>query len=464
MAKQVGMAVGTARNQPCSCGSGKKYKVCCLRREPALQYSDEDRRSLLRALEDFAGTQIDIDASMRSFFERGPDDDLDAFVVKIKDVPAVRDCWLMWAILDDPEAGVVPAFRKRFGSRLGPGQRTYLNGLAASSMRLYAIVSVEPGAALHLRDALSDATLAVVEHTESQELLAGDLIAARIMPGGDSGTFVIEHPWFSFTQTEAVAVLEEIHTFSDLVADTVGADTIDAGLRLQIPVIAAGHWLEKHRDQGAAVGRSLSDSTTVDGERRIDAYVTFDIQDGEQLRKRLADSGEFDVDRDRYTWTGKAGSHGMLRTIRIFDDELHCAALSLEGAYRLKEVVERVAGDAVEFRVMTLAPGREMLPFLDSGKPLTDEEQALVIGIALTNHYDVWVNARLRELDDHTPREAAADPKVRPKLVALLRGIDARNERSKHRGDPVFDFTHVWRDLGLEKSRHSDSKAQRRDT
>ncbi|MBI3902369.1 MAG: SEC-C domain-containing protein, partial [Nitrosomonadales bacterium] len=25
----------TSRNDPCSCGSGKKYKQCCMRQEPA---------------------------------------------------------------------------------------------------------------------------------------------------------------------------------------------------------------------------------------------------------------------------------------------------------------------------------------------------------------------------------------------------------------------------------------------
>jgi hypothetical protein len=60
------------RNDPCPCGSGRKYKRCCLERDAAGRYTREERGSALAKLEGFVAVELrrEDDAAWLTFFER----------------------------------------------------------------------------------------------------------------------------------------------------------------------------------------------------------------------------------------------------------------------------------------------------------------------------------------------------------------------------------------------------------
>jgi len=84
------------RNDPCPCGSGKKYKRCCLSKDDApAGFTDDDRRSALTRLERFVEKELgpEDDAAYDSFYERWEDrlDELDDKETEISE--AVYDMW-----------------------------------------------------------------------------------------------------------------------------------------------------------------------------------------------------------------------------------------------------------------------------------------------------------------------------------------------------------------------------------
>jgi hypothetical protein len=53
-------------------------------------------------------------------------------------------------------------------------------------------------------------------------------------------------------------------------------------------------------------------------------------------------------------------------------------------------------------------------------------------------------------LEDHTPREAAADATLHPKLIDLIHGLEGMYHNALKNGDPTYDPSWMWSELGLE--------------
>jgi hypothetical protein len=55
-------------------------------------------------------------------------------------------------------------------------------------------------------------------------------------------------------------------------------------------------------------------------------------------------------------------------------------------------------------------------------------------------------------MSDRTPREAAGDADLRPKLVDLIRGLEGRCQLSLKEGTPAYDPSRIWVELGLAEN------------
>ena len=68
----------------------------------------------------------------------------------------------------------------------------------------------------------------------------------------------------------------------------------------------------------------------------------------------------------------------------------------------------------------------------------------------LENHYRSWPDIGLPALDGCSPREAARDPALRPRLVSLLKDMELSQSRAS---GPMatFDLSFLWNELGLRR-------------
>jgi hypothetical protein len=68
----------------------------------------------------------------------------------------------------------------------------------------------------------------------------------------------------------------------------------------------------------------------------------------------------------------------------------------------------------------------------------------------LEEHYRRWPDEGIPALDGHTPREAARDRKLRPRLVSLLKNMELQQARQS---GPMasFDTSFLWAELGLKR-------------
>ncbi len=60
-----------------------------------------------------------------------------------------------------------------------------------------------------------------------------------------------------------------------------------------------------------------------------------------------------------------------------------------------------------------------------------------------------WPDEQIPALDGVTPRRAAQDPKLRPRLIALLKDMESRGQMPGMGADMGMDIPAIRRELGL---------------
>lgn len=184
------------RNDPCPCGSGKKYKQCCLSAQEAVSPEDLRWRRVRRASEGMV-------AELLKFAEHrygaiGLGEAWDTFTLWEGEPFAPESphmsVFMPWFFFDwtpDPmDTEVKPealdsltlgqAYLRDKGKRLDPLLAHYIEAACTAPFSFYEIVSSKPGTSLTLRDILSGEQLEVTERSASRIAKTGDIVLAKL--------------------------------------------------------------------------------------------------------------------------------------------------------------------------------------------------------------------------------------------------------------------------------------------
>ncbi|MEK7834788.1 MAG: SEC-C metal-binding domain-containing protein, partial [Pseudomonadota bacterium] len=186
------------RNDPCSCGSGKKYKHCCLRVENAVVETPEEflRRRLRAVIGDlaerllrFIGRQFEpglIQEAWEDFTgETEPFDPKTPHIVVF--MPWFFHHWYpsrantRFPDLAARKVTVASELILHQRPRLDPLLVRYLEACAAAAFSFHEAVRVEPGRGFLLRDLMLESETFVVEHSASRSVHPGDIVFAQIV-------------------------------------------------------------------------------------------------------------------------------------------------------------------------------------------------------------------------------------------------------------------------------------------
>ena len=149
------------RNDPCPCGSGKKYKKCCSGKT-GLSFTKEDRWSALSTLKRFAQEVMGPEVREAFIDFYGPhEDQLEDLDQHWYDLSSqVFDMWLLFD--HEPPTGtrIVDIFLD-VDPPVSPGEREYLSRVRDTVLRLYEVEDARPGVSLTLRDLHRKTTVTV---------------------------------------------------------------------------------------------------------------------------------------------------------------------------------------------------------------------------------------------------------------------------------------------------------------
>ncbi len=461
------------RNDPCPCGSGKKFKKCCLEKTVAAAReagaarvvgaggSASPRESALARLLDFSfGPEFDGGHGIaQALFWAGRLQGRSAEEVRsVMELEQTEINYNAWFLFDrDIEDGrtVVDLFLDREGARLPAAEREYLERVRGTYLGIYEVEEVEPEKGLRLTDLWTGERVSVREQMATRQLVRWDLLAARVMQEA-GGEHVLEGGGYLYparAKGEILGFLRRQHrTFARRVP---GAD-VRAFLK-QSGMLFHHLWL----DHVAFPPRPRM--TTVEGDEVMPARAIFDVRDRDTLVAALGRHPDLVGEGEgTYVWGEEAEEfHRTLGTFRLTGDRLVLEAMSKERAERGRRVVEAAAGEAVRYRVTEYEDlGQAMKRVAASPKPPAGEPQAPAIPPEVEaellrefqdRHYRKWVDEPIPALGNRTPRHAASLKTVRPKLVDLLKEMENHEARAARAGRVSYDLTWIWKELGLER-------------
>lgn len=238
------------RNEPCYCGSGKKYKQCHMAADLAADREqrawNDAARELRLELLDFADAErFDAEASVAAAHYWN-----NLYTAETLPLmsPSESERFLDWFAFDYtlPESGgrIVDLYRAEKGADLSPQQRDLLDRWAAGeAMGGYELTGYERQT-LHLRDVVSGATLDVFEPAGHGNAPLGAILLGRPV--------MVQDHWEFFALSAYISP-DEIADLPDKLAAAraAGAYTSDADFWRANNVMLIHHAL----DQAKAAGR-----------------------------------------------------------------------------------------------------------------------------------------------------------------------------------------------------------------
>ncbi len=486
-APSVQATVKIGRNDPCPCGSGKKYKKCCLRAESATVEMPEEflRRRIRVVIEDlpaqllrFVRAQLGdelIDEAWANF--TGEEE---AFDPETPHIPVFMP-WFFFQWCPDPEdtrfpdlaareATVAGEFIARRGRHLDPLLVRYLEACMAAPFSFHEVARLQAGRGFALRDLMLERETFVIEHSASRSVAPGDILFAQIVT--IDGLSLLEGCAPVVLQPKEKPRLIDLRKAIRAQGDLFG----EALLKQR-----SSELIELYLDLAQRVlNPALPELQNTDGEPLELRTLVFAIADCAAAAAafdaaRLADAESIVQDDVRHgadgtlvggewTWR-KAGNklhkgwdNTSLGQLMLADGRLKVHVNSAARAARAKALVEDLLKGNASYRVTEIASTESMLAQAKTGPaPKNDGEQERLMQMPevrqhlaqmLMQHYTQWLETELPALGERTPREAARDRDGREAVGALIAQIERDGARQAPPLDPEIPAM-LRRELGL---------------
>jgi hypothetical protein len=470
------MSTTPGRNEPCPCGSGKKYKQCCGKPEaPAAPSPDSHDGAVQRAVAWLAqhhrkafaeALKQQIDEAVFDCFDDAEEDAarqaMDGLGGELWEHIQINLTEWMLAEGDMLVKGrhqrVAELLLGPQGPLLTVGQRGWLAQLAQRPLRLYDVTEVVAGVGITVCDALdtAQAPISVTEREGSRSLRAGMQIGARLMAvaGGHqlSGAAYPVSMWSGrATQDELRALLAQYHRHPE-----------DEVLMVGLSIIKG--WLAQHLRPVPLPNIVHAPS----GEPLLFITDHYEVRDWPALVAALAAQRDVHGSRDTGWDRLLDGDDGQTRSLATVSPRPGGSRVTLQ--YKTATLAEQgrtwfdtLAGDAVKFVLREVSDPKGLMANAGpSGKATTaaaslppgldPQTLADAIETVVRRSYANWADEPIPALEGKTPRQATASAAGLERVKGLLRSYqDGEAEQAVQQGRREISYQFLWDALGLKQ-------------
>jgi hypothetical protein len=466
------MAGPIGRNDPCPCGSGRKWKRCCgANAGPDLQFVSQSepvagwarahatwpkaREVLTQHSTDWLGADL-LEACFDEFYG-------DEFDEK------VREHWFplfhSWQLYDWIPEGATQTVAGHWLAKgaLDPLRdrdvQCMIESTNAQPLSFYQVQALDRGRGAVLRDLLTGDERFVVDRSLSESLPPWTVILARLAPFGNLTIFdVVGHR--PLVPDVLPDLLEDVKDACGLSLPAFPAEVRRFAMDL----------IDLYRDAVVEDDERRSQRPilhTTDDELLVLCKETWRFEEAERAAviEALGSAG-FERDRGhsgpsvKFRWS-RENTEGplpstLLGTITVTAGELALETNSRERRAMLKKKLEK----ALRARITHIgSEEREQAELFEAGvaepagggESVPPEVAEQVIREFLGRHYATWPDSAIPALGGQTPREAMKTAKGRERVAALVNEMEHRSHGSPHAN--AYDFDDLRRELGLPAAR-----------
>ena len=490
----------TGRNAPCLCGSGKKYKKCCLGKE---NVSDDLLWRRLGEAYDRLSKNL-MNHGRQVFGSNGFSDALDEFLLwpeeePVEDALAMHEQmffpWYLFNWIYDPdeeeevstrasleETTIAASYKKSKGAKLDPLEHRLIDAIEGRPFTFYEVIDCQPGMGYRIKDFFLGNVLDVKEKMGSENVQRGDILFGRLatldtisMMFG-SGSIIIRPSWKphliqfrTWLQEEENPITNQTLADYDFEIREIFFYIFEGVMQPPQMQNTDGdplcfHTLHYTIESPEVTFQALSSLSAVEAEKELRSDATF-TNDG-------------NIQTVEIPWTRKgfkrnpAMESTVLGRIKIDGRKMKVEVNSDKRAKTIKKEIEKRLGPRAKYKTTEIRCLESMigesqqkgLPDADTPHGQDDlmklpEVQQQMRAI-LQGHWQNWIDERIPALGGKTPRQAVKTIDGKESVEALL--LDA--ERSRGDNDPMQPIEHeaiknIRRKLRLDKTTLSGSKS-----
>ena len=438
------------RNDPCPCGSGKKYKKCCeitgrVTASPdsarASRVKEADRRLTGRILR-FARIRLGqnwLESALQEYI--GDSDE------RVEDAELqLAGPWAMYGYaVTGRNITIARLFREEGASRLPLEVRDVLDAQLAGWMTIWEVQHVQRGTGVQVTDLLTGQQRFVHEVSASKTLSARDALLGMVVDSGGISFFGGIHPR-PLGPRDADTLVREIRRLCHVRTRPVKTE------QLREPIVQLAMIRSWRSIISQLRTRPAPKLTNTDGDPLVFITDHFDIlaPDHSTLLSRItslpgAEPEKAGPERDETVITLTKPGNARLKSwdntivgrVVIKGNRMRAESNSKERADALRRSLASHLGDFVRYRLRDEISQAELLrraaeaPHrpVDEMPAADSDELAAIAKEFKEKHMLAWLDEELPALGGLTPREAAKAPRSMRSLDLLLREFENHESR-----------------------------------
>jgi hypothetical protein len=466
------------RNDPCLCGSGKKYKKCCFMKESIqtvtrlllVKTSEELIPELLQYAVDKYGEELFDDA----WDEFGGDEQ--EFCIEESPYREMFIRWLLFLWLPDeyltdeeemtyPSPDTIGAqFLHKKGSGLDSLSVKYLEAALRDPLSFWQVEAVEPGRGIMVRDLLLGRERFLEDVSSSHTVHMWDILLASTMTVDGVCVINIVAP-FSLPAKISQCILNERYMDFEKMEES---EAIHRLFDEDYDLI----WL--YQDLLDELSNPLiPELRNTDGEAMVftTSLYEFNPSDRPAIIEGMSRITEFECepgkrkDTSHFTWVGQSAKQSLMENItkgiiKVRKKYIETECNSTERDNLLRHNIDSVLAGLISHKKTSckhpsdiggsekaVASGRRKAPEVLDLKDFPDEVQA-GIKEQIDKMHLKWADTPVPALDNRTPREAIKEPEGKERVIRLINNWENMQSRMKEQ-QFVFDFNKLRSSLDL---------------
>jgi hypothetical protein len=489
MQKKVG------RNDPCPCGSSKKFKKCCLNKleskkekqgavnQGAIKVPGDSLREKIRIFMEKGDFKSSFQSAI-SLYWNTTEERLDPpETMEDADISGIMEWFVHDYILPDSGKPLIAVFFDTT-PKLSKDELQILKDWQMTNISVLQILKVEIGSGMHVEDIFTGEECFIRDVSISKVARRWELLIARkvwvlnewqlsavgrILPPQDKDEiydFIMTHYWDYQKDNPDIEINEFLHLKGYLLNNYVLTKTVKpreapAMITSDGEEILICEAIYDVLDFKKAVNK-LSEipdyqmTTQLENEKGQPQKYGFDwLERGKSsISSESADRKSGMIYQSFYTDGPGHESFRVLGNIEVFPDRLKLSVFGKKRFKAGKNLLNKHLKESIKHRIDSLQSldaklKEENVKSKGTKEELDPDLKKNLLKDMYDNHYENWLDSKIPALDYETPIQTSKTKEGRRKLEDLLRVLEYTVETQKRSGQIEYDISWIRKELGM---------------